>query len=205
MREGSDSYSVLVVEDELNHQLLIRRELSADKHPFGLVRFAQSLDEARDCIGQRAFDCMLVDNRLPGGRGLDLIDSLIKKGSNTAFILMTSAGSEELVVQAYRSRVSAYVTKTPGFWQELPTIILRAIEETRANRADQTRLEKLEASLSFLDEKGIAKGASQTDGTPVELPVQVAALSALSREDKKLVEKALEGLGELGPILSTDK
>ena len=149
--ESSGGYSVLVVEDEPNHQLLIRRELARLPSVFEWVQFARDADEAKRFASQIDFDCMLVDNRLPDHRGLDLIRDFARQGMKSAFVLMTSAGSEDLVVQAYRQHVNEYVIKQAGFWKELPALLIRVIEADQARTAGKERLDRLENALEELD------------------------------------------------------
>ena len=153
-------YNILVIEDEPNHQLLIRREL--ERHPdiFKLVQFASSGEEAAGFVAQIRFDCLLVDNRLPGQRGLELIKAFGDSGVNAAFVLMTSAGSEDLVVQAYRHYVHEYVIKETGFWQDLPTLLQAVIEKHQARVNTQERLVKLEAALDTLGVSPPAAGGN---------------------------------------------
>ena len=54
-------------------------------------------------IQQMDFDCFLVDNILP--TGVSSLSPRFRHGIAGPFVLMTSAGTEELVVQAYRNKV----------------------------------------------------------------------------------------------------
>ncbi len=154
--ETGERYTALVVEDDATHQLLIRKALESEGTQFSQVQFARDSDEANRYARQMAFDVMLFDNRIPGTRGLDLISELRNAGVVSPFVLMTSAGSEDLVVQAYRKNVSDYVIKDSGFWKELPTVLLRVIKADRAKKREQELMSGLERANAKLDEMNSA-------------------------------------------------
>ncbi|MFT7583536.1 MAG: DNA-binding NtrC family response regulator [Myxococcota bacterium] len=147
----AEQYTVLVVEDEADHQLLIQKTLGGEGGPFSLVQFARNSEQARRFTQQMSFDVMLVDNRIPGARGLDLMSELREDGVDAPFVLMTSAGSEDLVVQAYRQNASDYVIKDGGFWKELPSVLRRVVVADRAKKREAALLEHLERTNAKLD------------------------------------------------------
>ena len=180
--QGAEQYTVLVVEDEATHQLLIRKALSHEGSPFSLVQFTRDSEEAVRFARQLSFDVMLVDNRIPGTRGLDLLTELREAGVTAPFVLMTSAGSEDLVVQAYRQKVDEYVIKDSGFWKDLPQVLLRVIGADRAKKREQElrlRHERTDAKLERLN---------------AELEQRNVAL----RERVKALQEALVGLDAQG-------
>lgn len=149
--EETTGYTVLVVEDDPNHQLLIRRALSSEDSAFSLVQFARDSQDAEHFARQMLFDCLLVDNRIPGRRGLDLITYLRGEGVEAPFVLMTSVGNEDLAVQAYRNKVADYVIKDTGFWKELPQILTRVVQEHRSRIHDLELRGRLERTNRRLD------------------------------------------------------
>ena len=143
--------NVLVVEDEAEHQLLVRKALTRDGGGFELIQFARNSEEALRFANQMSFDVMLVDNRIPGTRGLDLLTALREAGSEAPFVLMTSVGSEDLVVEAWRQNVADYVIKDSGFWRDLPQVLRRVVIADRSRRREQDLLARLERTNARLD------------------------------------------------------
>lgn len=143
--------SVLVVEDEPEHQLLVRKALTREGSGFAMVQFARDSEEALRFARQLTFDVMLVDNRIPGTRGLDLLTELREAGVDAPFVLMTSAGSEDLVVEAWRQKVAEYVIKDSGFWRDLPQVLRRVVASDRQRRREQDLLQRLERTNARLD------------------------------------------------------
>jgi|GEM_PF-1673401 len=150
--EEARGLTVLIVEDDPAHQLLIRRAMTKPGSPFSVVQLAETSDEAMDYATQMSFDVLLVDNRIPGHRGLDLVDLLRGKGVDSPFVLMTSAGSEDLAVQAYRKQVAEYVVKEPAFWNELPQILSRVVANDHATRQASELNERLRRTTEKLQQ-----------------------------------------------------
>ena len=144
--------SILVVEDDLVHQKLLKRKLAQDAELFPILEFAATASEAAILARQLEFDCFLVDHQLPSVTGLELIQQLQAEGHEGPFILMTSAGSEDLVIEAYRHNVRHYLAKDVVFWNELPTILTGIMETAASERADTLRSTELVAINERLDE-----------------------------------------------------
>jgi DNA-binding NtrC family response regulator len=192
-----EQFTVLVVEDEATHQMLIRKALSREGTPFSLVQFTRDSEEAVRFARQMAFDVLLVDNRIPGTRGLDLLTELREAGVEAPFVLMTSAGSEDLVVEAYRQKVDDYVIKDSGFWKELPQVLLRVIRTDRAKRRVQelharyertnAKLEKLNADIQLRNEAIRDKVRALRTAVAALAPADTAVLTPLVEEIEVLL------------------
>ena len=181
----SDSYSVLVVEDDSNHQMLIKRSLAKRGDIFPIVEVASDTADALRLIQQMDFDCFLVDNILPTGNGLEFITTLQTQGVAGPFVLMTSAGTEELVVQAYRNKVSDYLTKDVGFWQDLPSILEQVIEAAQLERDNESRVRELERTNEGLD------------AVNTEVQVQFEELKSRRIATRELLAEAVENLNSV--------
>jgi len=194
--EGDDTQlTVLVVEDEAAHQMLIRKALVRDDSPFSLVQFARDSQEAVRFAHQIAFDVLLVDNRIPGTRGLDLLTELRETGVTAPFVLMTSAGSEELVVQAYRKKVDDYVIKDSGFWRDLPRILLRVVDAERARRREVELVERLGRANAKLDRLNTEHQLriSRLRGRLEELRAAVSALGSPAGDPLAAILDGIDG------------
>jgi len=103
------SASVLIVDDE---QLLVRT-LSSVLSEYGYrITVAGSAEEAAPRIfGQERFDLILLDNRLPGESGIDLMRRIREQAVRSKVILMTAYGTAEVRRQVERLEVDHYLTK----------------------------------------------------------------------------------------------
>jgi len=132
MMSTADPYTLLVVEDDPAHQMLVRQAVTDSDDGCSLIQVAGSIQEALRFLEQMEFDVLLVDNRLPDGWGLDLVAGLREAGSATPMVLMTNAGSEILAVQAWRLHLNNYVIKDRQFWRDVPLVLRGAVDHRRA-------------------------------------------------------------------------
>ena len=102
------SPSVLIVDDE--H--LLARTLSSALSEYGYrITVAGSAEEAAPRIfGQEGFDLVLLDNRLPGESGIELMQRLRERAVRSKVILMTAYGTAEVRRQVERL-AGEYLTK----------------------------------------------------------------------------------------------
>lgn len=83
-------------------------------------------------------DLIMLDLNMPDMSGLQVLESLRQRNCQSPVILMTSYGSESVVVQALRLGARDYLVK-PFAMDELLTAVGRALEEGRLRR-DRERL-----------------------------------------------------------------
>ncbi len=101
--------TVLIVEDE---RLLARTLSTALKEAGYDPVVTHSTDQAeQQWLGDRTFDLVILDNRLPKGTGLDLLRSARESGRTSKVIFMTAFGNREVRTEARRLKVDKYVRK----------------------------------------------------------------------------------------------
>lgn len=99
---------VLIVDDEA---LLVRTLSQAFRDAGYEVASAGSAEEAEEVLGnEAAFDLLLLDNRLPGKSGLDLLEGL---GAlpETSIVLMTAYGTDETYQRSVSLGTALYLKK----------------------------------------------------------------------------------------------
>jgi signal transduction histidine kinase len=111
--------TVMVVDDNDDHRHLMTRRLSEAGF---VVRPAATASEALEVADQ--VDLVLLDNRLPGESGIEVLGALRQRGPSV--IMVTGVGSEMLAVEALRQGAADYVVKNPGYLAELPGVVERA-------------------------------------------------------------------------------
>jgi signal transduction histidine kinase len=104
-------------------------------------------------IGETEYDALVVDIKMPGMDGLELLTEIRRARPDTPTILITGHGDHDLAVQALRTGAQDYVTK-PIDRDYFVTSLSRAIECRRLSRevaAKRTELlhhmEELEACV----------------------------------------------------------
>lgn len=120
---------VLVAEDHLSNQHVIRSTLERAGHS---VVVATCGDAALDLLSNESFDVAIVDLRLPGASGLDIIKvSRLTDARHIPFVVLTGEVSERTRSECYSAGAWAYLTKPVSAQHLLNT--LRAVCE----RAEQ--------------------------------------------------------------------
>lgn len=99
---------ILVIEDEQNFRLSIRKTLT--KSGYEVVE-AASLFEARRALQQAEFDLILTDVQLGNESGIDLLPEVRGAGFDGVFVVMTAFGTVEQAVAAMRDGADDYLQK----------------------------------------------------------------------------------------------
>lgn len=113
---------VLVVDDHT----LFRRGLIAllAQDPRFLVSCeAADMGEALRCVGKEVPDIVLLDNHMPGVRGIDGIPSLKEAAPGARIMMLTVSENEEDLVNALRAGADGYLLKTTESGQLTDSII----------------------------------------------------------------------------------
>jgi len=100
--------SVLIVEDD---EALRRRLARAFRDRGWEAREASSADEALDLARGETPECAVVDLRMPGPSGLDVVRELKALDPATAVVVLTGYGSIATAVEALRLGAAHYLTK----------------------------------------------------------------------------------------------
>ena len=132
--QAAERRSILVVDDEEGMRYAARRIL----HPRYEVTVAGSGEEAIDILGERTFQIALVDVRLPGLSGLELLAAIKVMSPSTEVVIMTGSvkDPDEALLSSIRSRAYFFLRK-PFSASVLETLIDR-ISETQ-NLQDRVR------------------------------------------------------------------
>src|SRR5688572_20179078 len=124
MTQDAVRTSILVVEDTLGNQVLIRSVLQAGGYEVTLAADAHEADEA---VARGSFDLILMDVTLPGEDGLSITRRL-KSSPATAHIpvvALTAAAMKGDEEKALAAGCDRYLSK-PFY----PAVLLKQIQET---------------------------------------------------------------------------
>jgi response regulator RpfG family c-di-GMP phosphodiesterase len=110
--------SVLLVDDDAGDAALVR---DAVEHAVDRAVITQAGDakSALDLCRTASWSLALVDQHLPDGSGLDLMQMLHDLSPALPIVMLSGDGSEEFAVEAFRHGASDYVVKRNGFSHEL--------------------------------------------------------------------------------------
>jgi DNA-binding response OmpR family regulator len=165
MSEMASVGKILVVDDEET----MRRSLADILRLEGFqVQVAPSGAVAVDVLRHQQIDLMLLDLKMPGMDGLDVLREAAVIAPDTMVILLTAHGSLESAMEALRQQAFDYLLKP-----STPAKIISAVQKAmlRRNEALSKRMliEQLDTSLQKL--KGVERGeySSPAPNTVVSL------------------------------------
>lgn len=165
--------SVLVVDDAPFIRDLIKKALRS--HFPGLkIEEAVNGSKARQLLGRSEFDLILCDWEMPELSGLELLQWFREQPGQekTPFIMVTSRGDRENVVQAIQAGVSDYVGK-PFSNEQLISKVSKALQ--RSGKLQQLRNRPVQTSVGHAQESVSALlGARKPPPAPAVAPGTVA-------------------------------
>ncbi|HXJ55290.1 MAG TPA: sigma-54 dependent transcriptional regulator [Verrucomicrobiae bacterium] len=115
---------ILVVDDERGLCAGIQEALQREGY---LVDAANDGPSALQLIGERLYNLLVMDMKMPQMSGLQLLKEARQKSRDTMFILMTAYGTVESAVEAMKEGAYDYLSK-PLDLQRLRTLVLKALE-----------------------------------------------------------------------------
>ncbi len=96
---------ILIADDDAGDRKLIRRALEHGGLAYQGVEVA-SVREALEACETCAFDCVIVDYRLPGQDGLAAVSALHERLPYMAIVMATSQGDEMVATEAMKRGAS---------------------------------------------------------------------------------------------------
>ena len=127
--------NILLVEDNLDHVMLMEAALKKSDAKFE-VDVAVSGDECLEKFAKSSYDVILLDYSLPKISGLDILENIRERKSDTPVVMITGQGDENIAVEAMKKGAYDYVTKSGDFLITLPMVIQQAIEKHKMIRRE---------------------------------------------------------------------
>jgi len=154
---------VLVVDDEEVIRDIFARALTGYT-----VTKAASGNEALTLLGQQEFDVVVTDVLMPGGGGLDLLQTIKARQPNQPVIVMTGYAGRDTVLQALKANADDFITKPVDLLQ-LQATVGRVLEK-RALREELLQLQRMDKlKTDFL---GLISHKLKTPVTALSLFIQ---------------------------------
>ena len=147
---------ILVVDDEAGVRFFLEQLLERDGHQVVAV---ESGEAALECIAAQEFDLVLVDLRLQGIGGMDVLAAVRDTAPDTPVIVLTAHASLESAMEALRQGAHDYLFK--------PSQVVEVRESVR------TALLKRQAALQ--QRRLLAQLTQHLTGAPEKLTLAAAA------------------------------
>ena len=129
--------TVLIVEDDDGLRTSVTRSFERKGYR---VTSVGTVAQAREELGQRKVDLVLLDIRLPDGSGLDLLPQIQEFDEEIIVVMMTAYPDLKTAVRAMKAGAFDFIVK-PFELEELHLAIQRAVE-TQELRRNVRRLER---------------------------------------------------------------
>ena len=171
---------ILVVEDDRTVGQYVRRGLEEQRLHVDLVE--DGLEGLRFASGG-SYDLVILDLRLPGMTGLEVLRTLRDRGSTIPILVLTAQDALDFKVQALRSGADDYVTKPFAFEELLARV------EALGRRPQQLRTPVLRVADLEVD---MATHEARRGGEPIELtPKEYTVLEYLVRHAGRVMSRTL--------------
>ena len=151
--------SVLIVDDEP----VARKSLSDILRLEGYsVSSAPNGQAAVEHVRTQHVDLMIVDLRMPGMDGLEVVQVVNQLAPDIEIILLTAFASTETAIQALRLRIHDYLQKPAS-----PAQIVASVKKGLDRRT--ARIQAKESGLDGMDSDETIEKITLTDGTEIDL------------------------------------
>ncbi|MBK8004772.1 MAG: response regulator transcription factor [Gemmatimonadetes bacterium] len=171
---------ILVVEDDRTVGQYVLRGLQEQGFQADLVADGT---EALQAASQGNYDLMVLDLRLPGMTGFEVLRTLRDRGNTTPILVLTAQDAVDFKVQALRAGADDYVTKPFSFEELLARV------EALGRRPKQIAPRALRVADLELDHgtREVTRAGKRLDLTPKEY----AVLEYLMRHEGRVMSRTL--------------
>jgi DNA-binding NtrC family response regulator len=178
-----NSLRVLFVDDEKSLQELMRSELPRLGHEVTVCPDGRA---ALKVLEKNTFDAAILDLRMPGMTGIEVLEHLKGVSPDTEAIIMTGHASQETAIQAMRLGAFDYITK-PCKLAEVEAILEKVAEKRilkNQNLALQTRVQAVEGPTVLVGNSVPMVGVQRLIGTvaPTESVVLILGETGTGKE-----------------------
>ncbi len=171
---------VLVVEDDLTVGRFVKRGLEEQRMNVDLVEDGpQGLERA----SRGEYDVIVLDLRLPGMNGVEVLRTLRDRGIDTPVLVLTAQDAVDSKVQALRTGADDYVTK-PFSFEELLARVEALGRRPREIVSPTFRIGDLSVDTAS---RQVRRGIDVIDLTPKEY----AVLEYLVRNEGRVLSRTL--------------
>jgi two-component system OmpR family response regulator len=171
---------ILVVEDDRTVGQYVQRGLEEQRCSVDLVADGT---EGLDRASQTAYDVIVLDLRLPGISGVEVLRTLRDRGVDTPVLVLTAQDTVETKVQALRTGADDYVTKPFAFEELLARV------EALSRRPKEIQSPVIEVGDLQVD---TGRHEVRRAGSVIELtPKEYAVLEYLARNRGRVMSRTL--------------
>jgi DNA-binding NtrC family response regulator len=177
------SLRVLFVDDEKPLQEFMRSELPRLGHE---VTVCADGRQALKALEKGTFDAAILDLRMPGMTGIEVLEQLKQVSPETEAVVMTGHASTETAIQAVRLGAFDYITK-PCQLAEIETVLNKVCEKRELkhkNMALESRVQAAEGPTVLVGQSPLMAGVHRMIGTvaPTDSTVLILGETGTGKE-----------------------
>src|SRR5438876_253871 len=124
---------IIVLEDDLVVRKNLEQQLRYKRYD---VASASTIAEAQELLTRNNFDLMIVDVRLPDGKGTELLKQLQSRPVKPLVVMISGMGTVELAVECMSNGAFTFLTK-PFSTEQLAVTLKKAEEHTQLVKVNQ--------------------------------------------------------------------
>jgi DNA-binding response OmpR family regulator len=159
-----DPGKILIVDDEINIRTGLKAILTRDGHQ---VMDVGSAEEALPILETFPCEAAIVDIRMPGMSGVDLLHEIKARWPAVAVLLLTGHGTLETAMQAIKEGAHDYLLK-PAQPDAIRQAVASALTASRVRREETFLFQSLRTSLDRLEQ--LPAGPNQAAPAPGSHP-----------------------------------
>jgi len=163
---------ILIVDDEESIRDLLSTKLKADGYD---CEVAVDGNEALWKAFMKDFDIVLLDIKMPGLSGMEVLSRIIIDHPDTSVVIVTAVLDTKMAVEAMRQGAYDYVTK-PFNLDDLGARIKRALEKRRLVLENKEYYRRLNQKIKQLEERGQPSQHAELVGYRKALASQESAI-----------------------------
>ncbi len=145
MKQGTE---ILVVDDEENICFVLDKLLTDEGHA---VTTTSTGEEAIELYRKHSYPLLMVDIRLPGMSGLELLEKIKVIDPDTQVVVITSHAQFDYAAKALSSGAYEFLLKPFDNLELVTTTIARAVEKIVIIEGNKALIEKLKHDASELE------------------------------------------------------
>ncbi len=144
---NGNPFTLLIVDDEQDIHLAMKRFFA--RSPYRLL-FAENGMEALDCLSKNPVDLMLLDLKMPGMDGMEVLNEVVDSRPNLKVIMLTAHGGVQDAVAAIKLGATDFIEKT-AFPEMLKQKIAHVYQMWQIEHDNSQLRDQLTASFQFDD------------------------------------------------------
>jgi len=186
-----EAIRVLIVEDDEDHQVLIKALVDGLDAITTRADCASSYEEALSRSRSHEYDIWLLDYQLREASGVDLLRAIRAEGLTMPVVILTGMGDERVAVEAMKAGAADYLRKERLSTELLGGAIRHALDlykQEKLRRRAEEALQKAKEELEIKVEQRTIELKRANEKLEAEISERKRAQAVLAQQNQELEE-----------------